>query len=109
MPSTSAAFCRASAPCADTDASNDAAAAEADAAAAETDASADSATEASADGGSPENCDGSGVVVSVEADPGEAMDGLVDVLLHAASTPSPPSTAMNATTRTPTPHRRGSP
>ncbi|MFI6847859.1 hypothetical protein OG535_04665 [Kitasatospora sp. NBC_00085] len=109
MPSTSAAFCRACTPCAETDAWNEAAAAEADSAAADTEASADSAAEASADGGSPENEDDSGAVLNVDPGPDEPIDGLVDELLHAASTPMPLTTAASATARTPTPHRRGNP
>ncbi|WP_406208511.1 hypothetical protein OH807_37000 [Kitasatospora sp. NBC_01560] len=109
-PSTSDARRLASIPCPETCASKEAAAAEADAAAADTDASADSAVEASADGGSPENEDGSGAVVSVAGAEDELTDGLVEELLHAtASTPTPLTTATNATARTPAPHRRGNP
>ncbi|MFB7620190.1 hypothetical protein [Kitasatospora sp. NPDC056181] len=107
VPSAVAAFCRASTAWAETDASNEAAAAEAEAAAADTEASADSAVEASADGGSPENVDGFGAVLSVEAGADEASDGLVDELLHAASTPTPPTAATNATARTALPPRFG--
>ncbi|WP_395297658.1 hypothetical protein ACF9IK_32565 [Kitasatospora hibisci] len=106
--STCDARARASSPCAATDASNEAAAAAADADAAEADASADAAADASGDGGSPENCDGSGAAVSVVAG-AVAIDGLVDELLHAASTPTVPTATTNATTRTRAPHRRGSP